>query len=144
MELLAVALRQDYVAQRNWICDPSSKSQEEMLDRFPRQHSCHHCEEEIINALRPKFYFPTFLRDVDSAIKAAEDNCLVYEWLLDFVIKSRAGAKLVGHEGLFLEVKSLPSDMSDVHSVRFLVGWGSYSWPCASFDVFADEGWLPR
>jgi hypothetical protein len=134
---------EDYAAQRKWTYDPSSKSPEEMLDRFPRQHSCYHCEGEIINALRPESNLPALLRTVDNAINATENGCMFYEWLLDFVIKSRP-EKLAGYEGLFLDVESLPRDIANIHLVRFLIGWRSYSWPCATFDVFADEGRLPR
>ena len=141
-EPAAIECRKEYVAQRIWTCDPSSKTSEELMGRFPSRNSCPHCKEEILSAFRPINYSPKFLRDVDSAIKAADSGCTLYEWLLDFVILSYAPKDLVRNDGFFIELKSLPGKMTDVHSVQFLIGTKTltYSWPCASFDVFTDEG----
>jgi hypothetical protein len=78
---------------------------------------------------------------VDHAIKAAIDGCAFYEWLLDFVIRSRP-RDLLGTERFFLQLESLPGSLTDVHSVKFMIGTERYMWPCACFDVFTDEGQL--
>jgi hypothetical protein len=31
-------------------------------------------------------------------------------------------------------------DVHDIYSVRFLIGTQAYSWPCANFEVFTEEG----
>jgi hypothetical protein len=131
----------EYVAKRNWIYDPCSKTSEKLVARFPIRHSCLHCREEIINAFRSRHHLPTFLRNVDSAIKAADDGCMFYEWLLDFVILSRSSKALEGSDGFFVELKSLSGKMdTDAHSVQFLTGTKTYQWPIMSFDIFTDEG----
>jgi hypothetical protein len=123
------------------------------MTQFPSRHSCRYCKETIISALRPRFYRPTYLGSVNSAIEAANSGCILYEWLLDFLILSytpvlcpRQGGKvveppeLVGREEFYLDVTSLPYNMTDVHSVRFLIGTENYSWPCATFDVLTEAG----
>jgi hypothetical protein len=66
---------------------------------------------------------------------------MFYEWLLDFVIRSRASKDLAGSDGFFVELKSLSGKMdTDVHSVQFLTGTKTYQWPIMSFDIFTDEG----
>jgi hypothetical protein len=136
-------LRLYYVTRRKRIYDQSARTYEELVARFPPRHSCQHCTEEIINAFRPRYPLPRYLRNVDQAIKAAFDGCAFYEWLLDFVIRSRP-RELVGTERFWVDLNCLPGSVTDVHSVQFMIGTGNYMWPCAAFDVFADRGRWPK
>jgi hypothetical protein len=144
--------REQYLSQRMRTCDPTSGTSDAILARFPKQHTCQYCREEVMNAFRAKFHTVTFLRSIDEAIKAAEQGCSLYEWLLDFVIRS-GGLRYVvgeegfllnrGREGFFLDRSSLPGNLTDVFTVQFLIGTLAYTWPCASFDVFTESGqWL--
>jgi hypothetical protein len=136
--------RKQYVAQRIWAYDPTSGTSDAIIARFPQRHYCQYCQEEIIHAFGVDRYPGAFLRDVDGAIRAADHGCSLYEWLLDFVIRSRAPEDLVGEEGLFLQRQSLPKKPDDVYSVQFLIGTSKYSWPCVGFDVFTESGQSPE
>jgi hypothetical protein len=92
-----------------------------------------------MEGFRADFYPGTSLSNVDGAIKAAKDGCSFYEWLLDFVIRSRFPEDLVGSEELFMKRHCIPKIKDDVYSVSFLVGTAEYAWPCATFDVFTED-----
>jgi hypothetical protein len=119
--------------------DPSESTQQ-ILARFPQKHSCQHCKEDVINAFNVESYHPaTFLSDKDGAIEAAKNGCELYEWLLLFFFRSQAPP----NHGFYLQTTSL-KDPHDISSVQFLIGTRMYTWPCAEFEVFTEQGKLPK
>jgi hypothetical protein len=143
----AVHSRSVYITQRR--LEAAIQCSDTIIRRFPSRHSCEHCREKIIDALRPKDYLPVYIGDVDSAIKAASNGCPFFEWLLDFWIRSYGSdwhpaaawpPVLKARDGVYLEGKFLSRDWTNIYSVDFLVGTNNYRWPCVSFDVFTEQG----
>ena len=130
---------------------------ETIVRRFPSGHSCRNCEEKVANLVRSQSHFPIYIGDVDNAIIAARHGCLLFEWLLDFWILSYASSlpweqrkgerwltELMSREGFYLERHTISEKICNFGSLSFLIGTTSYKWPCASFDVFAEQGEYPN
>jgi hypothetical protein len=136
----AIDFRNQYVAERMRARDPTSGTSDDIVARFPQRHICNYCSADVMKLFQTGTNIYTFSSNVDGAIKAAKDDCTLYQWLLDFVIRSRGSKALVGEERFFAQCQSLPGRLRDVYAIQFLIGTPMYSWPCANFDVFAEEG----
>lgn len=123
----AAECRRQYVDHWCWTCNLRLSSN--IISRFPLRHSCRHCKERMMGALRYSYW--TYLSGIDEAIKDASDGCTLYEWLLDFLIlsytRNSGPPKLVGREGFYVYSKCVISNVTNIHSLQFLIGIERYT-----------------